>query len=381
MAKLMAPNIRIDWYPEGHFADPENPTLGELNSGYNLSPAIVTGYTLDFTDTDTVDVATIYDNQTSELFTHSSYEANLQFFLAPRGSSSANESSYRMAEELFYHNQFAKGYLVKRFGYKWNVEFQPGQKIDIFYVQSTIPKVSVEEGKPILLEVTYIPLGLGVSRGWAGQIKFSWLGEPHNSPSVKLVDGVEVARNWHPTPQGEEIARYLPGTGGEVEVSYITNATDGPSGIKNYRRATIITPAPSGSGAWNGTASLYHTEIQSTSGDWVAFTYYVRYIGKSDEVYYTPRIYFYDSSGSNISFHTKSQVYYPDGEWVRVVMTHEIPVNTHTVGFWNYFVGGENAPSGSTVDFSGMHVSVGNSEQEALRQVETYFDGDSIYNG
>ena len=163
MAKLMAPNIRIDWYPEGHFADPENPTLGELNSGYNLSPAIVTGYTLDFTDTDTVDVATIYDNQTSELFTHSSYEANLQFFLAPRGSSSANESSYRLAEELFYHNQFAKGYLVKRFGYKWDVKYHVNHKVDIFYVQATIPKVVSEENSPVLLEVMFLPLGEAVS--------------------------------------------------------------------------------------------------------------------------------------------------------------------------------------------------------------------------
>ena len=163
MAKLMAPNIRIDWYPEGHFADPENPTLGELNSGYNLSPAIVTGYTLDFTDTDTVDVATIYDNQTSELFTHSSYEANLQFFLAPRGSSSANESSYRMAEELFYHNQLAKGYLAKRFGYKWDVKYHVNHKADIFYVQATIPKVVSEENSPVLLEVMFLPLGEAVS--------------------------------------------------------------------------------------------------------------------------------------------------------------------------------------------------------------------------
>ena len=163
MAKLMAPNIRIDWYPEGHFADPENPTLGELNSGYNLSPAIVTGFTLDFTDTNTVDAATIYDKQTSELFTHSSYEANLQFFLAPRLSNAANEGSYRMAEELFYHNQLAKGYLAKRFGYKWDVKYHVNHKVDIFYVQATIPKVVSEENSPVLLEVMFLPLGEAVS--------------------------------------------------------------------------------------------------------------------------------------------------------------------------------------------------------------------------
>lgn len=165
MAKLMAPNIRIDWIPRNLVADPENITIAELNSGYNLSPAIVTGFTLDFTDSDTVDTANIYNTFASEAFTHHNYEANLQFFLAPRGSKndSVNENAYREAERLFYKRNPYPGYLVKRVGYKWDVPYHVNQKIDIFYVQPTVPKVVSEEDSPILLEVPFLPMGYAAS--------------------------------------------------------------------------------------------------------------------------------------------------------------------------------------------------------------------------
>ena len=159
MTKLMAPNIRIDWYPEGHFTQEQYPQPHELSSGYNLSPAIVTGFKLDFTDSNTVEAATIYDNHSSELFTHSSYEANLQFFLAPRRSNADNEAAYRIAEQLFYTEGPKTGYLVKRFGYKWDTPYEMDHKIDVFKVQSTTPKVVAEDGAPILLDVVFLPVG------------------------------------------------------------------------------------------------------------------------------------------------------------------------------------------------------------------------------
>ena len=159
MAKLMAPNIRIDWYPEGHFKDPSNPLPDELNSGYNLYPAIVTGFTLDFTDSNTANVTSIFDNYNSELFTHSSHEGDIQFFLAPRGSNAANERAYRTAESLFYLGLPKSGYLVKRFGYKWDTPYEINHKVVIFKVHSTTPKVISEEDGPILLEVTFLPDG------------------------------------------------------------------------------------------------------------------------------------------------------------------------------------------------------------------------------
>lgn len=159
MAKLMAPNIRIDWYPEGHFADIQNPTLQELNNGYNLSPAIVTGFTLDFSDSETEATTTVFDYFETEKFNRHSYEANLQFFLATRDSNSPNDLAFRQAEELFYENTNAIGYLVRRFGYKCEVVYSVDQMIDIFKFQANLPKIVTEDGAPILLDISYIPKG------------------------------------------------------------------------------------------------------------------------------------------------------------------------------------------------------------------------------
>lgn len=163
MAKLMAPNIRIDWYPEGHFADIQNPTVAELNSGYNLSCAIVTGYTLDFTDSNTEDTTTIFDDFTSESILNHSYEADLQFFLAPRDSIAGNEEAYRKAEELFYVDQNPKGYLAKRFGFPGDSKYVGNQKVDLFLLQADLPKVLSEEDNPVLLNIRFLPQGEAVS--------------------------------------------------------------------------------------------------------------------------------------------------------------------------------------------------------------------------
>ena len=241
-----------------------------------------------------------------------------------------------MAEELFYHNQFAKGYLVKRFGYKWNVDYQIGQKIDIFYFQATTPKVVAEEGNPILLEVTYIPLGLGVSRGWAGQIKFSWLGEPHNSPSIKTFDGVEVARNVMPSPRGRNLSVWVRGA------SY----------------------------------SAHHDAIQ-LGPSWGAVPY-CTLPGMVNQEYAGLRMEIIALDGGN----EITIAMYRGGA------THEyrtLKAGDSTV--WsasnfvnnNIFIAAPNA-EGVTAHVR-ISVAVGSNEQEALRQVETYFDGDSIYNG
>lgn len=160
MAKLMSPNIRIDWYPEDTFSNPLEPTVNELNRGNNISSAIVTGFTLDFTDSQTEQTTTVFDMFETERFSRHSYEGNLQFFLAPRGSTAGNEAAFRLAEELFYTDENPTGYLVKRFGYKCDEPYSISQMVDIFKFQANLPKVLTEEGAPILLEISYIPKGV-----------------------------------------------------------------------------------------------------------------------------------------------------------------------------------------------------------------------------
>src|SRR5690625_4015035 len=283
MAKLMAPNIRIDWYPEGHFADVHNPTIEELNSGVNLSCAIVTGFTLDFVDSNTEDTTTILDTHTSEAILNHSYEADLEFFLAPRGSNAGNEQAYRKAEELFYHTKNNTGYLAKRFGFPWNKPYdfeEPRQRVDLFKVKADLPKVISEDDGPILLQVKYIPQGEAASGAMSGRIYYEWEGEPHksaslkihddgnvysygwegtanDSPSIKYVNGVEDAKNLFPSPR-------------QINSSYSQNNVTIESVNNNLPNKVVV--GDSGATPYIGVSSM---QFPVTTGEYfaTAFSY------------------------------------------------------------------------------------------------------------
>ena len=86
MAKMMNPNTTIWWVPEGGFEDPANPTAAEINAGENISCAIVTGFTLNPTDSDTDDTRSICDEGNVANPTWDNYEANLTFFRTTIGT-------------------------------------------------------------------------------------------------------------------------------------------------------------------------------------------------------------------------------------------------------------------------------------------------------
>lgn len=158
MAKLMAPNIRIDWYPEGHFADTKKPTTLELNTGYNLSNTIAEGFTLDYVDPIIEDTTTIFDEYESQSILAKGYEAEIDFFLGtPRNN------LYHIPEELFYGMKLPVGYLGKRWGHKWDKDYSDLDTLytlDIYKVQADIPKITTEDSGVLLLNVKFIPKGL-----------------------------------------------------------------------------------------------------------------------------------------------------------------------------------------------------------------------------
>ena len=165
MAKMMAPNTRIDWIPDGGISDARNPLDTELNAGTNLSPAITTGYTLGFTDSDTDDSKSIVDEANVETPTRDNYEATLEFFMAPEseGSQDATEIAYQEAEALFGTDDRVTGWLVLRNGYKANVEYAEGQEISLFRVTSDIRRIASDDAAPIMMEVPFLSQGEAVS--------------------------------------------------------------------------------------------------------------------------------------------------------------------------------------------------------------------------
>lgn len=160
MAKMMSPNTTIYYYPDNGFADPSKPTLAELNAGINLSCAIATGYTLNFTDSDTDDSKTICDEANVQNRGFSNYEASLTFYRAPIGATDLESQTFEVAYDLFKGNKRELGWLVSRQGYKSDVSFAANQPFSIFKVMNDYGQdVSGEGGAPIQFTVPFLQQG------------------------------------------------------------------------------------------------------------------------------------------------------------------------------------------------------------------------------
>ena len=369
MAKLMAPNIRIDWYPEGHFDDPSNPTLEELNSGYNLSRAIVTGYTLDFTDPNTEEYSGVLSDFTVQVYSRDGYEANLQFFLATRESAEDNERAFRHAEELFYNPNQSVGYLVKRFGYPCHVEYGAfeEQQVDIFKVQADLPKVLSEDGEPILLDIRFIPQGFAASAvitPWRPPMnEYLWEGPANNSTSAYYNENRELTkRNYILNP------------------SFESNSLDSNLLIANMVDYKIVGEPFYGSRAlWvvpnhnesNPPQIQFRTLDNSTMQDaWMGFSLNLRL--KANNV---ARAHMYIGY-NNVRVSVVDKVI--SNEYVNIkVGPVQVPAgatNIRAVLFlYDYYISGNLGDEEVLID--GLQLVRGDSAAEVEYQLETYFDG------
>lgn len=202
---------------------------------------------------------------------------------------------------------------------------------------------------------------------------YRWTGTPGASASEAVSPDGETVRVNHatyPVALGDEFADFAPGTGGEYEVSWLTGTEDGPAGgPSEYGRAVAVTPAPSGSGGWQTTASSRRYPVSGAAGQKVTLSAFVRYTGDADAMNYTLRVYAYDGStqvGMVNATHT-----FPSGEWVRASVEITPDAAYTAVCWWLYFSGGDKAPAGSSVDITGVLVELGDDAPG------DYFDGDT----
>jgi|SRR5690606_28514077 len=160
MAKLMNPNTTIWWVDEAGLDNPAAPTAAELNAAENISCAIVTGFTLNPTDSDTDDTRSICDEGNVANPTWDNYEGNLTFFRTNAADpTSANDVAMATAYDLFKHKG-AAGYLVRRIGKKNNVEATADDIVSVFKFLSDNPQdiAGGDEG-PIQMTVPFLPQG------------------------------------------------------------------------------------------------------------------------------------------------------------------------------------------------------------------------------
>lgn len=156
MAKMMSPNTTIWWVPESANFNPDLPSAALLTVARNISCAIVSGYTLNATDSDTDDSTSICDGANSGVPTFYNYEASLTFFRD--ADVVATTSDYAKAFAFFKQGK-QSGYLVRRVGYLSNVAAVAGQKVSSYKVISDNPQDVVEDGGPVEYTVPFLPQG------------------------------------------------------------------------------------------------------------------------------------------------------------------------------------------------------------------------------
>lgn len=156
MAKLMSPNTTIWWVPLAGIANYLAPTAAQLTAGTNLSAAIVTGYTLGATDSDTDDSKTIVDEGNVSTPTFGNYEASLSIYRDGIGDAA---TIFTTAFALFSAGR-VEGWLVSRHGYKSTVAAAATQLVSVFRVTSDFTQVvEGDGGAPIQVSIPFKPQG------------------------------------------------------------------------------------------------------------------------------------------------------------------------------------------------------------------------------
>ena len=160
MAKLMNPNTTIWWVDGAAVQSADEIDVDVLEAADNISCAIVTGSTLNPTDSDTDDTRSICDEGNVATPTYDNYEGNLTFFRTNNPEATeGNDAAMELAFQLFKHKG-AEGYLVRRIGKKNNVPPAAGDLISAFKFLSDNPQDvwGGDEG-PIQFTVPFLQQG------------------------------------------------------------------------------------------------------------------------------------------------------------------------------------------------------------------------------
>lgn len=154
-SKLLAPSVTLWWVPAAGVTDFNAITVAQINAGLNLTCAIVKGYTLNPTNSDTDSTQSVCDSANVDNFTKDNYEGSFQFF---RSDKVANTVLFSTAHTTFKKPD-AAGFWVERLGKINTALAVVGDEVSVYGFMSDWPKVvfTDENGGPILEEVRFLP--------------------------------------------------------------------------------------------------------------------------------------------------------------------------------------------------------------------------------
>lgn len=115
----------------GGVANVNAPTVEEFNSGIDITCAVVAGYTLGFTDSNTIEGRSVCDTGNVVNYASANYEGNLQFFVEADEDETEEGSAYLRAEN-FFTDRNIKFDLIRRIGKSHDEEGEAGDKVEVF---------------------------------------------------------------------------------------------------------------------------------------------------------------------------------------------------------------------------------------------------------
>ena len=189
--KMMSPNTTIVWVPVSGVVDPDNPTATELNAGTNISCAIVRGYTLNPTASDTDTTASICDEGNVDNRTYANYEGNITFFRD--ANINDNVSVFNKAYALF-RRAGARGYLYRRVGKKSTATFVIGDEVEGFLFENDWPQTidGGDNGGPIQFTVPFLQQGDHTGMVYVGPVPVPTTSAAAPNSAIPLLGNVPV---------------------------------------------------------------------------------------------------------------------------------------------------------------------------------------------
>lgn len=164
--KLLRGNTTLAFaYPEA-VADWATPTTAELNNlfaygtneggmVFNVSCAIVDGYTLGMTDPETDATRTICDVGNVENPTNDTYEGSME---ALRDLNVDADGVFNMARDLTLGPD-RRLWVIERIGAPSNAEFEVGQVISMYEFSTDWPDEVIDDNTPIQHGIRFKPTG------------------------------------------------------------------------------------------------------------------------------------------------------------------------------------------------------------------------------
>lgn len=157
MKKMLNPNTTLWVVPESGIVDPDEPTAAEINAGTNISCAVVRGYTLNPTASDTDDSASICDTGNVANRLYDNYEGEITFFRDAVATDVA--SVYNKAFDLFLEPD-ERVWIVRRLGKRNDVAAATGDQVELFlFSNDRLRSLDGGDAGPIQFTVPFLPQG------------------------------------------------------------------------------------------------------------------------------------------------------------------------------------------------------------------------------